>query len=103
MEETQEHVVDDRSEGEKWDELLQSLVGENVMVFHRMEMDPTGQGFQGKLSKHLSGIWRVQMPAERRKLEDGQQIDLPMREVHFSTNGLAKVIVMPRLSLVGGA
>lgn len=77
--------------------LLESLCGEDVKVFMRMEFAPQGMQFSGKLSRHLTGAWRVQMPAENVRDQQGNPRAIPAQDVYFTADAVAFVIAMPRV------
>lgn len=86
---------------EKMDVLLESLTGENVKIKFRIEWEPNGATLSGKLSKHLSGAWRVSMPAQRIQDEKGQLHEISAQDAYFTSQGVSLVIAMPMVDVIG--
>ncbi len=81
--------------------LLESLCGEKVQITFRTDWALHGATVAGKLSKHLSGAWRVSMPAGKGEDQQGNTRNYPPQDSHFPTESVAMVLTQPRVDVIG--
>lgn len=104
QEQIEQQAKEKLTEAEKWDELLHTLVGENVKVRFRIEYDPHGATLQGRLTQHLTGGWRIHMPAgeiQDPRNPQGPPMSVPAQEFYFMSEAVALVVTLPKVSILG--